>query len=90
MPAPTVRIFSRSSRASRSASFPPTPFTCFKRATSLVAIARTSSAVSIPARIASATRGPTPCTLSNVWNSPFSAVVEKPYRRNGSSVTKCA
>ena len=44
----------------------------------------------MPARIASATRGPTPCTLSSVWNRLRSDVVENPYRRSGSSVTKCA
>ena len=60
----TSRIFSRSSSASRSAILRPTPLTCVSRPTSPVAIARTNSARSMPARIASATRGPTPCTLS--------------------------
>ena len=40
-----------------------------------MAIARTNSPASMPARIASATRGPTPCTLISVWKSAAFAQV---------------
>ena len=77
-PAGSVVIFSRSSTVSRSAILRPTPLICVRRATSPPAIARTSSPAGSPARIASATRGPTPWTSSSVWNRRRSSASAKP------------
>ncbi len=72
---------SRISTISRSAVFLPTPGRRVNRAVSPSRIQRANSSASIPDRMVSASRAPTPLTLIRVRNRRRSSSVEKPNSR---------